>query len=226
LREELHPQGVEIVTVSLELSGPEASRPFIDLASPAHPSLLDPTHQMDALFGVVNIPNVVWIDERGVIVRPAEPGWPPGDHYPDWLRGFLDERDARAEARAKEIETTDPERRGAHNEQRGDQSGVAANAHLVAGIVPEFSARRERNFGGKLNGCIDIRALDLNSIFRRERHGQERPGRRRPRGPGAPGRPARLADGTHGASCPHSPAPWSCAVSGSSPRTRRPQPWR
>lgn len=31
---------------------------------------------MDALFGVVNIPNVVWIDEDGMIVRPAEPGWP------------------------------------------------------------------------------------------------------------------------------------------------------
>ncbi|HEY2330467.1 MAG TPA: ResA-like WAxxUGC motif-containing protein, partial [Acidimicrobiales bacterium] len=31
---------------------------------------------MDALFGVVNIPNVVWIDEQGMIVRPAEPGWP------------------------------------------------------------------------------------------------------------------------------------------------------
>jgi hypothetical protein len=31
---------------------------------------------MDARFGVVNIPNVVWIDEDGMIVRPAEPGWP------------------------------------------------------------------------------------------------------------------------------------------------------
>jgi hypothetical protein len=31
---------------------------------------------MDALFGVVNIPNVVWVDEAGLIVRPAEPGWP------------------------------------------------------------------------------------------------------------------------------------------------------
>ena len=35
---------------------------------------------MDALFGVVNIPNVVWIDEAGIIVRPAEPGWPGGQH--------------------------------------------------------------------------------------------------------------------------------------------------
>ena len=78
LRDELHPHGLEIVTVSLEMSGPDASRDLIEAASPEHPSLLDPTHRMDALFGVVNIPNVVWIDEQGVIVRPPEPGWPQG----------------------------------------------------------------------------------------------------------------------------------------------------
>jgi hypothetical protein len=76
LRTELHPHGLEIVTVSLELSGPDASRPYIEAARPDHPSLLDPTHRMDALFGVVNIPNVVWVDEAGLIVRPPEPGWP------------------------------------------------------------------------------------------------------------------------------------------------------
>ena len=69
--------------MSLELSGPEASRPYIEAARPEHPSLLDPTHRMDALFGVVNIPNVTWIDEQGVIVRPPEPGWPDGtSHLP------------------------------------------------------------------------------------------------------------------------------------------------
>ena len=54
------------------MSGPEASRSYIEAAAPEHPSLLDPGHVVDALFGVVNIPNVVWIDEQGVIVRPAE----------------------------------------------------------------------------------------------------------------------------------------------------------
>ncbi len=49
---------------------------MIEAASPEHPSLLDPTHRMDALFGVVNIPNVIWVDEQGTIVRPPEPGWP------------------------------------------------------------------------------------------------------------------------------------------------------
>jgi hypothetical protein len=72
-----------VVTVSLELSGPEASRPYIEAARPDHPSLLDPTHRMDSLFGVVNIPSVVWIDEEGVVVRPPEPGWPDGgSHMP------------------------------------------------------------------------------------------------------------------------------------------------
>jgi len=91
------------------MSDPEASRPFIEAASPTHPSLLDPQHQLDALFGVVNIPNVIWIDEAVTIVRPPEPGWPPGDDYPDWLRGFLDERDAEVERKAAETEENDPE---------------------------------------------------------------------------------------------------------------------
>lgn len=67
-----------MVTVALELSGPEACRAYVEAAQPEHPSLIDTGHRMDALFGVVNIPNVVWIDEDGVIVRPPEPGWPPG----------------------------------------------------------------------------------------------------------------------------------------------------
>ncbi|MFW2382563.1 MAG: hypothetical protein ACN4GZ_12450 [Acidimicrobiales bacterium] len=98
-----------IVTVSLELSDPEASRPFIEAAKPTHPSLLDPKHQLDALFGVVNVPNVIWVDEAGMIVRPPEPGWPPGDNYPDWLRAFLDDRDAAVEKKAAAIEQDNPE---------------------------------------------------------------------------------------------------------------------
>ena len=76
LRTELHPLGLEIVTVCLEVSGPDAGRPYVDAAQPEHPSLLDVGHRLDALFGVVNIPNGIWIDEDGMIVRPAEPGWP------------------------------------------------------------------------------------------------------------------------------------------------------
>lgn len=76
MREELHPHGLEIVTVALDTAGADAARPFVDKASPDHPSLLDRAHAVDAAFGVVNVPNGVWIDEEGMIVRPAEPAFP------------------------------------------------------------------------------------------------------------------------------------------------------
>jgi len=76
LREELHPKGLEVVTVALDVGGVEAAKEFVDAANASHPSLLDAAHVLDEKFGVVNVPNGVWIDEDGVIVRPAEPAFP------------------------------------------------------------------------------------------------------------------------------------------------------
>jgi len=77
LRSELFPKGLEIVTVALDTGGIEAARPWIEAAHAEHPSLIDQAHVTDELFGFVNVPNGVWIDEDGMLVRPAEPAWPP-----------------------------------------------------------------------------------------------------------------------------------------------------
>ena len=76
LRTELHPQGLEIVTVALDTGGADAAGPWIDLAKPEHPALIDEAHLLDELLGVVNVPSGVWIDEQGMIVRPPEPAFP------------------------------------------------------------------------------------------------------------------------------------------------------
>jgi hypothetical protein len=76
LRTELHPQGLEIVTVALDTGGADAAGPWIDLAKPEHPALIDEAHLLDELLGVVNVPSGVWIDELGMIVRPPEPAFP------------------------------------------------------------------------------------------------------------------------------------------------------
>ena len=76
LRTELHPQGLEIVTVALDTGGAEAAGPWIDLAKPAHPALIDEAHLLDELLGIVNVPTGVWVDEEGTIVRPPEPAFP------------------------------------------------------------------------------------------------------------------------------------------------------
>jgi hypothetical protein len=76
-RNEVHGKGIEIVTVGIDTAGAEACRPFIEAAKPEHPSLIDAHHRVAELFGVINIPNGVWIDEGGTIVRPAEPAPAP-----------------------------------------------------------------------------------------------------------------------------------------------------
>lgn len=40
---------------------------------PAYPCLIDEKHIVAELYGMVNVPMSVWIDEQGRIVRPAEP---------------------------------------------------------------------------------------------------------------------------------------------------------
>ena len=76
LHEELSPNGLELVTVALDLKGVETAGRWIEAANPTHPSLIDQAHVVDELFGIVNVPSGVWIDERGMIVRPAEPAFP------------------------------------------------------------------------------------------------------------------------------------------------------
>jgi len=71
LREELYPAGVEVVTVALDTGGAEAAGPWIEKAAPTHPSLIDEAHVTDELLGFVNVPNAVWVDEAGMLVRPA-----------------------------------------------------------------------------------------------------------------------------------------------------------
>ena len=62
-----------VITVAMETGGAETARPWIEAAKPTHPSLIDQTHAVAALYNMVNVPSAVWIDEEGRIARPTEP---------------------------------------------------------------------------------------------------------------------------------------------------------
>lgn len=61
-----------VLAVAEESRGAETARPWIEAANPGFPCLIDTEHHVADLYNMVNVPQAVWIDEEGRIVRPAE----------------------------------------------------------------------------------------------------------------------------------------------------------
>jgi len=94
--EELKDQGIEFIAVALDTGGkaavearircrdlaqlPEVVAPLMgwsaelwaQQAPPSYPCLIDEAHVVAELYGMVNVPQAVWIDEAGRLVRPVE----------------------------------------------------------------------------------------------------------------------------------------------------------
>jgi len=62
-----------ILSVAMD-SDVEAARPWIEAASPSYITLIDQNHLLSSLYNMVNVPQAVWIDENGKLVRPTETG--------------------------------------------------------------------------------------------------------------------------------------------------------
>jgi hypothetical protein len=71
LYEELADRNFMVIAVAMDSREGDAL-PWIEAAKPTYPTLIDREHRLAELYGVVNVPQAVWIDERGRIVRPAE----------------------------------------------------------------------------------------------------------------------------------------------------------
>jgi len=74
LRTELAPQGFELLSVAMDSAGADAARPFGEGFD--FPVVVDSGHLLGELFGVVNVPSGIWVDEDGVVVRPPETAYP------------------------------------------------------------------------------------------------------------------------------------------------------
>jgi peroxiredoxin len=61
-----------LMVLAIALDQPDAARPWIEAASPGYPCLIDRDHLTAELYNLVNVPQAVWIDESGRMVRPPE----------------------------------------------------------------------------------------------------------------------------------------------------------
>lgn len=66
-------QDFMILSVAMD-ADVEAARPWVAEASPTYVTLIDQNHLLSSLYNMVNVPQAVWIDEQGRIVRPTESG--------------------------------------------------------------------------------------------------------------------------------------------------------
>jgi hypothetical protein len=62
-----------IVSVAMD-ADVEAARPWVTEANPSYITLIDQNHLLSSLYNMVNVPQAVWIDEAGRVVRPTETG--------------------------------------------------------------------------------------------------------------------------------------------------------
>jgi hypothetical protein len=62
--------GFTVLAVALDQ--PEAARSWIEEGKLTYPCLIDRDHHVADLYNMVNVPQAMWIDEQGRIVRPPE----------------------------------------------------------------------------------------------------------------------------------------------------------
>jgi len=72
---ELKGQNFEIIAAAQDTAGEAAAGKWYDAAKATFTTLIDAKHSVSSAFQFVNVPTGVWIDEKGSVVRPAEPAW-------------------------------------------------------------------------------------------------------------------------------------------------------
>ena len=72
---ELKDRNFEIIAAAQDTGGEAAAGKWYDAAKATFTTLVDAKHTVSSVFQFINVPMGVWIDERGRVVRPAEPAW-------------------------------------------------------------------------------------------------------------------------------------------------------
>lgn len=159
LHDELGPHGLEVVAIAFDQEA-EVVAPFAEGIT--IPVLYDPSHLLSELYAISNVPTVVWIDERGRVVRPNTPafgtdlfadfhGVPSGPHLDAiraWVRdGTIDEEAAApgvvAELSSDEIAARLWFRIGAHLHRVGRDEEAVAPFEMARSLAPlDFTVTR------------------------------------------------------------------------------------
>jgi peroxiredoxin len=164
LAEELAPEGLDVVSVAMDDSA-AAAKEWVDQADPhpTFPVLYDREHLLSELYGITNVPSVVWIDEddhivRAPVIAPGDDQWKDFTHidstvHHDQLRTWVREGavpDDAQDVRAHQQTPTEAEqqarlerRLGAHLARDGRAPAAERHFATAYDLAPmDFTIRR------------------------------------------------------------------------------------
>ena len=153
-------EGFEIVAAAQDTGGEADAGPFYDRAQATFTCLIDVQHSVTSLYGMVNVPTAVWIDEKGRIVRPPEVAWSKqwkfgsivagDDRYADALRDWVRKGAASAYAFSRDellkmLKVCNPERPRADAhlkiavwlQQKGQRDAAALHWQTAQELAPD-----------------------------------------------------------------------------------------
>lgn len=162
LQRELADDGFTIIAIALDENEDDV-RPFVP-DDVAYPVLIDRDHVLTDKYGVINVPTVVWIDERDEIVKPADVAFGDNqfkdfhgvdaDPHKDALRAWVrnDDRPVAADQRAALLRAPSEDEEEArlwfrvalHLRRRGDREAADRNFDRAIEKAPieDFTIRR------------------------------------------------------------------------------------
>jgi len=137
-------RGSPFTVVAIALDQPEAARPWIETAALTYPCLIDRDHRVAELYRLVNVPQAVWIDEAGRMVRPPETaGSTDGFRRMDRTTFTMPEEAVAERQRVKQTyfeAVKDWAERGAASPHALDAAGVAERMRVPDAPVAEAHA--------------------------------------------------------------------------------------
>lgn len=138
-------RGSNFIVIAVALDQAEAARPWIEAAAPTYPCLVDRDHRVAELYHLVNVPQAVWIDEGGRIVRPPETAGSTDSFRKLDRKTLVVPAEAVAERqRVKQVylaAVQDWAERGAASPHALDAAGVARRLRVPDAAVAEAHAR-------------------------------------------------------------------------------------
>jgi len=143
LVEELKDHAFTVVAVALDNA--DAARPWVEAAKATYPCLIDVDHHVADLYNLVNVPQAVWIDEHGRIVRPPETaGSTDGFRAMDRKTFAMPDAALAERNRVKRLyidAVRDWVRRGAASVNALDEQRAASKLRVPDGAIAEAHAR-------------------------------------------------------------------------------------